>query len=529
MRCRPLVLTIPIVLAAVSRPLPAPMEGLFLLEVPELKVEVPENDAAVLTNSFVSRLELHIFRSSQEIPPGKIIVRINGEAANTIMSTRTSDTEIMCDLDLNFRPGFLLHSGRNSIEVSTESIYGRPSYAVFLLDVQDEPASLQEIQREVYASQPGERPPSIHLINPQGPVENLREVSLRGYVEGGVAPVTLTVQGEPIRLKAQTRPHGERGMLTESAGSSYTFDTPVALASKQESIDVVATDANNNLARLRIPVIQGLRTPRRRWAVVIGVSRYGDTRISRLQFADRDAEAIRDFLVDPKGGAIPPENVVYLTNEEATFLKIRSALFDFLTKPGPDDLVIVYFAGHGTNDFKKRPDNYYLLGYDTDLENLGSTAVPMWDLQAAFERTLQANVVTLVDACHSGGIGQAVPNMTNQRWIKAGFGQNRAIITASDVDEVSLEGKQWGGGHGVFTYYVLQGLKGSADLHHDRKITVGELFDFVRPHVEQATSGSQTPRAQPGLARSVVLTPGGSATTASSGEWLKSNDGGQTK
>jgi caspase domain-containing protein len=529
MRRPPVHLTIALALAAVLRPVTAtPVNGTFVLEVSELKLEVSENTAATLPNSFINRLELRILRSSQEIPPGKIIVRINGEAANIIMSTRTADSAIMCDLDLNFRPGFLLHSGRNSIEVSTESIYGRPSYATFLLDVRDEPASLREIQREVYASKPGERPPSIHLITPQGPVENVREVSLQGYVEGGFAPVTVTVQGEPIRLKAPTRPSEERSVLPETAAISYGFSTPVALASKQDSIELVATDAHNNRVRLRIPVIQGIRTPSQRWAVVIGVSRYRDNRISRLQFADRDAESIRDFLVDPRGGAVRPENMLYLANEEATFARIRSALFDFLTKPGPDDLAIVYFAGHGTNDFKKRPDNYYLLGYDTDLENLGSTAVPMWDLQAAFERTLQANVVTLVDACHSGGIGQAVPNMTNQRWIKAGFGRHRAIITASDVDEVSREGDQWGG-HGVFTYYVLQGLKGSADAHHDRKITVGELFDFVRPHVVKATGGAQTPTAQAGLARAVVLTPGGSGTTASNREWVQSTQGGEPR
>lgn len=534
MKWPPVLLTIVLALLAVSRPGAAPVNGTFLLEVPELKLEVSENSAAILPHSFINQLKLRVLRSSQEIPPGKIIVRINGEAANIIMTIHTAESAILCDLDLNYRPGFLLHAGRNSIEVSTESIYGRPSYAAFLLDVRNEPASLQEIQRQAHTSKPGEQPPSIHLINPQGTVENVREVSLEGCIEGGVAPVTLTVQGDPIRLQGNTRPSGERGVQVENAddsscsGSRYSFSAPVALARKQDSIEVVATDAHNNSGGLRIPVIQGLRTPSRRWAVVIGVSRYRDNRIRQLQFADRDAEAIKDFLVDPKGGAVPPENMVYLANEEATFLNIRSALFDFLTKPGPDDLAIVYFAGHGTNDSKKRPDNYYLLGYDTDSDNLGSTAVPMWDLQAAFERTLQANVVTLVDACHSGGIGQAVPNMTNQRWIKAGFGRNRAIITASDVNEISREGDQWGG-HGVFTYYVLQGLKGSADAHHDHKITVGELFDFVRPHVMQATGGAQTPSAQADFARAVVLTTGTSGTAVSNQERLQSWHGGQPR
>ncbi len=502
------ILTIALVPVGAERQLPAPSRAGFVLEVPEVNLEVHNNSVGTLQHSSVNRLEIRIPESSQEIPPGKIIVRINGEAANIIMSTRTADASIVCDLDLNHRPGFLLHSGRNSVEISTESIYGRPGYATFLLDVRDEPASLREIQREAFASGAGERPPSIRLTNPQGPVENTREISLQGYIAGGVAPLTLTVQGEPIRVNSSTSNTGTRGLETEGTGTSSSFNTLIALARQQNLIELAATDAHNNRATLRIPVIQGTQTPAQRWAVVIGISRYRDHRINQLQFADRDAEAIRDFLTDPRGGAVPRENLLFLTNEEATFARIRSALFDFLTKPGPDDLAIVYFAGHGTNDFKKRPDNYYLLGYDTDLDNLASTSVPMWDLQAAFERTLQANVLTLVDACHSGGIGEAIPNMTNQRWMKAGFGRNRAIITASDVDEVSREGDQWG--HGVFTFYVLQGLKGGADANHDHKISVGELFDFVRPHVIQATSGAQTPTAQAGLARGLVLASLGS-------------------
>ena len=528
MRRQPVLLTIAFVLAAALRPLAAPENVTFLLVVPELPLKLSENTSANLPHSFINRLELRILRSSQEIPPGKIIVRINGEAANTIMRTRTTEYEISCDLDLNYRPGFLLHSGRNAIEASAESIYGRPFYATFVLDVRNEPASLREIQRDVYTSTAGERPPSIHLINPQGPVENVRETPLQGYVEGGFAPVTMTVQGDPVRLRAPSGAAVERGVRPEGADKSYSFSTMVALAIKQDAIEIVATDAHNNRAHLRIPVIQGTRTLSQRWAVVIGVSHYRDNRIPQLQFAAEDAKAIRDFLVNPKGGAVPPEHVLYLTNESATFASIRSALFDFLTKPGPDDLAIVYFAGHGTNDFKKRPDNYYLLGYDTDSDNLGSTAVPMWDLQAAFERTLQANLVTLVDACHGGAIGRAVPNMTNQRWIKAAFGQHRAIITASDVDEVSSEGDQWGG-HGVFTYYALQGLKGSADVNHDHKISVGELFDYVRPHVVQATGGAQTPTAQAGLARAIVLAQGASGTTASKTTWLHSAQGGQPR
>src|SRR5579864_2513014 len=502
------LLTLAVLIGVASTPRAAMPSGTFHLAVPELKLEVDENSAAAIPYSLVSRLELTVLRSSQEIPPGKVIVRINGEAANIIMSSRTNESGIVCSLDLNFRPGFLLHAGRNAIEASAQSIYGRAYYAVFLLDVRDEPESLRAVQWESAVSQLGERPPQIHLLEPQGVVENVRELTVKGFIEGGAAPVAVAIQGESVTLKAAPAPPGGRGVQAEGRETQYSFSIPVALSAKQASIEVVATDAHRNRGRAVIPVVHGTRVPSQRWAVVIGVSRYSDSHIN-LQFADRDAEAMKDFLQDPKGGAVPSANMFYRVNEQATSSTIRAALFDFLSKPGPDDLVIVYFAGHGAND-PKSPDNYYLLGYDADPNNLGATAVRMRELQESFGNYLKANLVTLVDACHSGGIGKAVTNMTNVRWTNAGFGEHRAIITASDVGEFSREDTQWGGGHGVFTYYVLQGLKGEADANHDHKITVGELFDYVNRHVAGATGGAQRPQALARSERTFVLSQEGS-------------------
>jgi hypothetical protein len=487
--------------------------GVFRLEVPELNVDVAENSSATIPHSFISKLRVHVLKSSSEVSPGQIKVRINGEAANTIMSARAAQSDIVCDLDLYFRPGFLLHSGRNAIEAYTESIYGRFYYATFFLDVRDQPESLREIQVETKVSRQGEQPPIIQLVSPQGPVENLHQLSLKGYVEGGAAPVTLTVQGQTVSLGTATIPSGTRGLKLEPGGTSLSFSSAVKIASGQESIEIIASDAHDNRMRVVIPIIQGTRTASARYAVVIGVSHYRDSRIRNLRYADRDAEAIRDFLLDPRGGGVPRANLLYLANETATYANIHSALFDFLAKPGPEDLAIVYFAGHGTPD-PKRPDNVYMVGYDTDIEHIGGTAVPMWDLQASFERTLHASVVTFVDACHSGGAKDQLANLSNQNWIKLGYGRHRAVITASEVNELSSEGEKWGGGHGVFTYYLLQALGGAGDGKPDHAVSVGEVFDYVRRQVVEETHGAQTPTALAGLSRGILLTRGASKAAA---------------
>jgi uncharacterized caspase-like protein len=79
-------------------------------------------------------------------------------------------------------------------------------------------------------------------------------------------------------------------------------------------------------------------------------------------------------------------------------------------------------------------------------------------------------------------------------------------LTSSDVNEISQEGKKWGGGHGVFTWAVLEGLGGGADINRDRVVTTGELFDFVSDKVREQTSGRQSPRALAGTNRDFPLT-----------------------
>ena len=72
--------------------------------------------------------------------------------------------------------------------------------------------------------------------------------------------------------------------------------------------------------------------------------------------------------------------------------------------------------------------------------------------------------------------------------------EGKAVITSSDVNEESAEAPRWGGGHGVFTYFLLEGLQGKADLNTDRLVTVGELFSFVRQKVRLETQFKQNPR-----------------------------------
>ena len=234
------------------------------------------------------------------------------------------------------------------------------------------------------------------------------------------------------------------------------------------------------------------RTP-----VIIGVGEYESEDIPDLEFAPADARAVRDFLESDAAG--PFDEVLYLENERATGSAMREALFVFLQQADWDDLVVIYYAGHGAPD-PGRPDNLYLMPTDADLDALAATGFPMWDVKTALRRQIAAErVIVIADACHSAGAadGETIGGgQSNQ--IAGGF-QNlftpsrRLMMTAADTNEFSLEDARWGG-HGVFTNFLLDGLKGAGDLDGNGIVTFTELFDHVSSNVRSATSGRQNPQ-----------------------------------
>jgi uncharacterized caspase-like protein len=265
-----------------------------------------------------------------------------------------------------------------------------------------------------------------------------------------------------------------------------------------------------------------------RYAVVVGISHYSDPSggLTNLQFADRDARDFRDFLFSPDGGSFPKDNVRLLLNEDATSQNVRSALFTFLTKAQAQDEVVLYIAGHGAAD-PNDPRNLYLLTYDTKLEDMGGTAFPMWQLQDVFTRVLKAKrVITFADTCHSYGFsgergrGKKTNNLVNQYLAHYANDADRAVITASDISQLSYEGDKWGGGHGVFTYYLLKGLKGEADFNKDGTVTAGELFAYIHDNVDKATEGGQSPMALPGLAEHLPLSGVGLRKSVRASTWI---------
>jgi uncharacterized caspase-like protein len=231
------------------------------------------------------------------------------------------------------------------------------------------------------------------------------------------------------------------------------------------------------------------------WALVVGISKYRKLpRDLWLQYANVDAKAFSEHLASARGGGVSPGRMLLLTNEQATTAGIRGAFRNFLNAgPGKDDTVFILIAGHGTVD----NSGAYILTYDSDPENLAATALPMAELRSLVEHELSkaGHVVFLADVCRAATIaGQKTASLGS---VVEELGQapgEMLGLMAARPKELSIEGPEFGGGHGAFTWSLLKGLEGAADQDHDGFVTAGELIDFVRTDVPKLTRDKQHPR-----------------------------------
>ncbi len=237
-----------------------------------------------------------------------------------------------------------------------------------------------------------------------------------------------------------------------------------------------------------------------RWALVVGISKHENLPPqAQLRFADRDAEDFAAFLRSTAGGSLPPARIRLLTNEQATLAGIRAGLEEWLAgSAGPNDIVYIFFAGHGVT--AERNESFFV-AYDSDPQNLHATALPFAEVDEVLSNRLRAGLaIVAVDACHSGSLGWSTyssdpPDRTSESLAQIGRRDRSFLkLLASRPSERSFEDVRWSGGHGVFTYALLQGLRGQADRDADGIVRAGEVIDYLGRVVPEETESRQHPR-----------------------------------
>lgn len=238
---------------------------------------------------------------------------------------------------------------------------------------------------------------------------------------------------------------------------------------------------------------------RQRYAVVVGVGEYRDPHVGDSRYGAADARAFHDFLRSPAAGlgGFDEANVRLLVDEQATGRNIRSALTTFLRTSTPEDIIVVFLVGQGAPD-PLRPTELYLLPHDVDMADIPGTAIPMAMVEEALRDVYAWQTMVFVDATPrvlpaEGGADPSPEDVPSrlQRMKKPAGGF--VIFSGSQPGQRSHEGEEFGGGHGIFTFYLLEGLKGAADGDGDRVVTLIEVMEYTRDRVRRATRNAQIP------------------------------------
>ncbi|MGB4970905.1 MAG: caspase family protein [Saprospiraceae bacterium] len=235
------------------------------------------------------------------------------------------------------------------------------------------------------------------------------------------------------------------------------------------------------------------------YAIVVGISDYQDPQIPDLRFADKDAEAFANYLRSSTGGKLDIDHLKVLLNEKATMAQFAIALDWLMEVVKENDQVIIYFSGHGDVEKKTITQPGYLLCWDAPSRVYlagGALALPMFqDIITTLSTQNKAKVMVITDACHSGKLaGSSVGGSQITGANLAKQYANEIKILSCQPNEYSIEGEQWGGGRGAFSYHLIDALYGMADNNNDLIVNLQEAGRYIEDHVSSEVSPiSQVP------------------------------------
>ena len=344
-------------------------------------------------------------------------------------------------------------------------------------------------------------PPFLVIKSPEeGQRIQGAQVDLSVYVEDRNYPIRQVRVFVNGRSEGQ---QGERGLEVVGVEGQkkrvLELKVPITLDPGDNLIEVVAFNGfSETRKQVRCYVEEGAASQRKEdilpnlWILSIGVNQYQDRNLRSLSYAVADAEAMVAAFQTQKGKLFREVRSLLLTDRSTvkpTYENILDNL-SYLSKASAKDVVLLFLAGHGVND--ERGDFYFLPADAVILED-GSfrKSRAIWrEFKALLD--LPAKKLIFADTCHSEGLGgNKTRGVDNDRFVRDLQEAHAVIFTSSRGKQLSQESDKWG--HGVFTYAILEGLRGKADLMKDGKISMKELDTYVSETVPQLTNGAQHP------------------------------------
>lgn len=223
-------------------------------------------------------------------------------------------------------------------------------------------------------------------------------------------------------------------------------------------------------------------------AVIIGNKNYSASGSPNVDFADRDARIMKEYLIKTFG--YDPESIIYA--EDAGFAKFNEIFgserdhrgrLSNMVKDGVSK-VFIYYVGHGAPDLET--SEAYFVPVDANPQYIKTSGYRLQTFYNNLSKIPAKKITIVLDSCFSGSSEKGMlfkgisPAMVKVKKEYQGP-SNAVIITSAAVDQVSVWYPEKR--HSLFTYYFLKGLQGDADANKDGKITIGEMKEYLKEHV----------------------------------------------
>ena len=233
------------------------------------------------------------------------------------------------------------------------------------------------------------------------------------------------------------------------------------------------------------------------YAIVIGIENYRQ-KLPKADFAVSDAKIMAEYLTKVMG--YPEENVVTLLNDHATNVDLVKYFEKWLpNNVEKDGTVFIYYSGHGAPDPKT--SSAYLVPYDGDPAFIDETGYSLKRMYAALGKLPAKEVIVALDSCFSGAGGRSVIAQGSRPLVmnllsNVVLPKNVTVLSASSGDQTSSTYDEKG--HGLFTYFMLKGIKNEDVTRSDGSLKIDDLYSYLKPQVERIArkqyNNEQTPQ-----------------------------------
>jgi len=314
---------------------------------------------------------------------------------------------------------------------------------------------------------------SVNIVDENQPIQNIK-ILVNGRLVGRDEFAGLT--------GARGLVPGRASLTVTGNQKSFSFNIPLALDPGNNLVEVIAFNGYSE-ARHKItlnwltdiqPALPNL------WILAIGVNKYDDEGIDNLNYCANDAQEIVRAFREQEGKRYAKVNALVIADEEGiepTAENIRVGL-SFLNDAGPRDTILLFLAGHGVNG---KDGMFEFLPQDTISNADGSYSNVITGDEISIVLDSPGNRLIFIDACHSGSVD-------NDRMVRQFMDTNAYVFASCKGNELSLELSEYR--HGVFTYFILQTLRGRRS---EGILSVMDLSGTVSIDVPRRTFRRQNP------------------------------------